>query len=112
MDHRDLLVEGHLREGVFHPRLQGLGVVQIDGKVRFLLGSLPARDSDEGEAEEEGSAVHSFSVLITYKDKKNLRKSTSADSDQKVVRQTPTVQVEKVGPGSGKRRAEAGWNLP
>lgn len=37
---------------------------------------------------------------------------TSADPNQKVVRQTPTVQVEEVGPGSGKRRAEAGWNLP
>ncbi len=32
--------------------------------------------------------------------------------NQKVVRQRPTVQVDNVGPGSGKRRAEAGWNLP
>ena len=82
MDHRDLLVERHLGEGVFHPRLQGLGVIQIDGKVRFLLGGLPARDSDKGKAEEEGSAVHSFSVLITYKDKQNLRKLTSADHNE------------------------------
>ena len=28
--------------------------------------------------------------------------------NQKVVRQRPTVQVDNVGPGSGKRRAEAG----
>ena len=112
MDHRDLLVEGHLREGVFHPRLEGLGVVQVDGKVRFLLGRLPARDGDKGEAKEEGSAVHSVSVLITYKYKKNLRKITSADLYQKVVRQTPTVQVDIVGPGSGNRRAAAGRNLP
>ena len=59
VDHRNFLVQRHAGESIVHPRLQRLGIVQIHGNVRGLLGRLPACDGGEGEAyEEKGSAIH------------------------------------------------------